>query len=383
MPSAPIASSLDSPPFLRIIQKLNDLLQQNHQKILLLGAGCSKAAGLPLTSELTDTILGCPTLETKTAHALSSIQNNFDGAHKTTIEDFLSELIDLLAIAERRNSKGAPAKPIQLGGKNYTSQELRAAADEIKEEIAKAISADVDIEVHRDFVRAVHSPIRTGRVKPFQDATYIVLNYDTTIEDALALEMIPFSDGMDGGVTGWWNPSVFDREDLAAKVIKLHGSINWRELPHDLLPRRVAERLKLADPGDRRILIWPASTKYRETQLDPFAQLTHRARLALRPPAGGQRLLVVCGYSFGDTHINLEIERALRESAGDLTTVAFTSDNAPSGQLKDWHRDPEISQQLLIYANRGFFHADVAEVATSDLPWWRFETVTKILRGEI
>ena len=46
-----------------------------------------------------------------------------------------------------------------------------------------------------------------------------------------------------------------------------------------------------------------------------------------RPSHGSQCVLVVCGYRFGDTHINLELDRALRESAGDLTIVVFTSDN--------------------------------------------------------
>ena len=49
---------------------------------------------------------------------------------------------------------------------------------------------------------------------------YLVLNYDTVLEDALALERVPFSDGLDGGVTGWWNPETFDRGGLAARVLQ-------------------------------------------------------------------------------------------------------------------------------------------------------------------
>ena len=133
---------------------------------------------------------------------------------------------------------------------------------------------------------------------------------------------------------------------------------------------------------DRRILIWPAATKYRETQLDPFAQLADLARDAMRPDSRGQRVLVICGYSFGDAHINLEIDRALRESAGDLTVIAFSSENEPVGPLEVWNQAAEIREQVLIFANRGFFHGDVADHATKDLPWWKFENVVRLLGGE-
>ena len=133
---------------------------------------------------------------------------------------------------------------------------------------------------------------------------------------------------------------------------------------------------------NHRILIWPASTKYREAQLDPFAQLADRARAALISDNKTQRLLIVCGYSFGDAHINLEIDKALRESGGDLTVIAFTHDNQPTGQLKDWRIDNAVRDQVLIFANRGFFHGENEQPSEKDLLWWKFENLTKILRRE-
>ena len=47
-------------------------------------------------------------------------------------------------------------------------------------------------------------------------------------------------------------------------------------------------------------MIWPASTKYRETQIDPFAQLLALARNALRSENQSEKVLVVLGYSFSD-----------------------------------------------------------------------------------
>jgi len=133
--------------------------------------------------------------------------------------------------------------------------------------------------------------------------------------------------------------------------------------------------------NDQRIVIWPASTKYRETQLDPYAQLASLAREVLRPKDGSQRVLAVCGYKFGDSHINLELDRALRASR-DLTLVVFWSEEALDGQLKGWHDDVSIREQVLIYGKRAFWHGDTVGASADDLPWWRFENITRLLGGE-
>ncbi|MGA2545662.1 MAG: SIR2 family protein [Rectinemataceae bacterium] len=374
-------SALDEKPFSDAVVKLEELLAQSGRAFLI-GAGCSRCAGLPLIAELTKKALGSDTLDGTTKEVLTAICALFEGVADANIEDYLSELIDLLAIVERRTLRGATQKSVTLGGVSYGYVLLRTAADQIKNGIAGAIEKKVSVETHQEFVRAVHRPQRPGKSPSSQIVDYLVLNYDTVLEDALALERVPFADGLDGGVTGWWNPQTFDRNDLAARVFKLHGSINWCEFPDDPLPRRVGARIQLADDKEQHILIWPASTKYRETQLDPYAQLAERARCVLRPSGGSQCVLVVCGYRFSDAHINLEIDRALRESAKDLTVVAFTSDNEPTGQLAKWHKDATVMDQVLVFANRGFFHGIKSATTTNDLLWWKFENITRLLGGE-
>jgi hypothetical protein len=373
-------SALDEKPFAEAVVKFEELLAKSGRAFLI-GAGCSKCAGLPLTAELTQEALSNDALDDTTKAILAAIRDLFAGTADANIEDYLSELIDLLAIAERRTTRGATQKAVTLGGVSYGEALLRTAADQIKNGIARVIGKDVSIETHQDFVRAVHRPRRPGKSPSGQTVDYLVLNYDTVLEDALALERVSFADGLDGGVTGWWSPQTFDRTGLAARVFKLHGSINWCEFPDDPLPRRVGDRLQIAGVKERRILIWPASTKYREAQLDPYAHLAERARRVLRPSGGSQCVLVVCGYRFSDAHINIEIDRALRESAGNLTVVVFTSDNEPSGQLAAWHDDASVTEQILVFANRGFFHGSQSTPATTDLLWWKFENVTRLLGG--
>lgn len=372
-------SALREKPFAEAVGKFENLLEQSGRAFLI-GAGCSKCAGMPLTAELTAKALESDQLDETSKAILTAIKELFAGASRANIEDYLSELVDLLAIADRRETRDATQQSVTLAGVGYSKAQLRNSADQIKRGLAKIIKSKVNIQTHREFVRAVHRTLRVGRLG--QVVEYLVLNYDTVLEDALALERIPFSDGLDGGVTGWWSPRVFDRDGLAARVLKLHGSIDWCEFPDDPLPRRVGPNLGMEATDERRILIWPASTKYRETQLDPYAQLVDRARNVLRPQQGSQRVLVICGYSFGDEHINIELDRALRESSGNLTIAAFTQENEPFGQLKDWHQDTRIRDQVLIFANRGFFHDTQSDTATTDLLWWKFENVTRLLGGK-
>ena len=376
----------DDPPFLDeksysdAVKQLERLLVRN-RRAFLIGAGCSKCAGLPLVCELMDLI--CDKLNGTSLEILKNIEHQFSGTEDSHIEDYLSELVDLLAITDRRVLRGASEEQISICNKKYSQAQLRQAVFEIKKVIVDAIRLPPpEIKTHRQFVRAVHKPVRVGRTDSKPVVSYLVLNYDTVLESALAMEQIPFSDGMDGGATGWWNPETLECKSAEACVLKLHGSIDWCELPDDPLPRRIPKDLKIEGMDDKRTLIWPASTKYRETQLDPFAQLSNKARCIMRPESGSQLVLIVCGYSFGDTHINSEIKEALDQSAGNLTVIVFSSEDEPSGCLHEWTSEPTIKNQVLIFAKRGFFHGDKKILSESDLSWWKFENVVRILRGE-
>ena len=374
-------SLLRESPFKEIVDQLEELMTQSG-RVFLLGAGCSKCAGLPLTSQLTKEVLASPNLNDDSKEILTAIESNFEGATFPNIEDYLSELVDLLAIADRRTSRNATKQDIVLDGKTYTRKKLHDAMDQIKRSISDVIDKpNISIDTHWDFIKAIHRPLRPGKSVANQIVDYLILNYDTLIEDALALEMVTFTDGIDGGMTGWWNLKKFSDAGLSARVLKLHGSINWCQFPNENLPRRISKTIGGSTVKDQRIVIWPASTKYRETQIDPYAQLMSLARKVLRPKDGSQRVLAICGYKFGDSHINLELDQALRESR-DLTLVVFWSEDEIDGTLKLWHEDAFIRDQVLIYGKRGFWHGDVVCNATTDLPWWKFENVTRLLGGE-
>ena len=374
-------SPLKEAHFATALNDFEELLTQSG-KAFLLGAGYSKCAGMPLTTELTIKTLDCALLDPTTKGLLVSVQELFKGSVGANIEDYLSELVDLVAIAERRGARGATKTTASLNGVDYSAKELKDAVDQIKEAIAEVIDVQVNLEIHLHFIQAVHRPSRPRRTVPTQPVDYLVLNYDTLIERALALVKLCYADRMNGGNSAWWDATTYAMSGLAARVLKLHGSIDWREMLGDPLPRRIASSLTLPTGSKRKVLIWPASTKYRETQSDPYAQLSSLARSVLRPQSGRQTVLTVCGYSFGDSHINSEIERALQESGGDLTVVGFTFDEEPVGELKRLHENKDITDQVRIYARRGFFHGTTTARSFTDLPWWQFENFTRILAGE-
>lgn len=364
------------------VNKLEELLL--HSKAVLLGAGASCCAGLPLTNQLTEKALQSDKLSDDSKQILNAIQASFAGAIPAAhIEDYLSELVDWLAITARRTNRNVDSSNVTLAGIECDNQKLLDAINEIKLAISDLINVGVDSEIHERFVQALHRPMRPGKDNQSGTIDYLVMNYDTLIEDSLALSRLRYADGLEGGVSGWWNPLTFEQSNLDARVFKLHGSINWAEHPSSTTPLRIAPHLKRSQQQASKIMIWPASTKYRETQLDPYANLLHRARAVLNPQGGNQRVLLITGYSFGDAHINLEIERGLKSSNGNLTVIVFTSDAEPAGILKSWYENKAINEQVLIFADKGFFHADHNVVSANSIEWWKFENLTQILEGGI
>ena len=370
-------------PFSDAVVQFQNLTINCDALAFLIGAGCSKCAGLPLTSELTDTVLNNPNLNDAGSNLLTAVSEQFSDTARANIEDYLSEIVDLLAITDRRVQRGATQKTVAVGSTSYTAQELRTTSDNIKRAIAGAIEQNVSISTHQDFVAAVHRPVRVGKMSSAQPVDYLVLNYDTLIEDALGLERVRYADGLSGGATAWWDPSTFDAPALSARVIKLHGSLDWHQSEDHHSPRRIGRRLAADGQGESPVLIWPSTTKYQEAQLDPFAKLWDRARRALSPDPGLQRLLVICGYSFGDSHVNLELDKALHESDASLTVAVFTADDEPTGLSKQWVDDASVRERVLIFANRGFFHGDTHVPSEKNLTWWKFETLTSILNGPV
>jgi len=313
---------------------------------------------------------------------LEALKFNFDGASNPNIEDYMSELVDLIAIAERREHRKSNATSITLGGQSYIQQDLLTAYSSIRQAIKDVLSRPtLELTHHRKFVTAVHGALQSGRSDRKAIVNYFTLNYDTLIEDTLALERICYVDGFEGGATAWWRPQIFENMGVESRVVKLHGGIDWQMLGDDQLPRRIQSHFAGVAASDP-VLIWPAATKYRETQRDPYAQLIGILRRTLRPAANQDLVLTIAGYSFSDAHINAEIEAALKESNEGLTCLIFTEELEPTGIMRHWLDNPDIQQQIRIYAQGGFFHSNAIQKSSTNLGWWKFEELARLLGGE-
>ena len=363
------------------LEEMKELMSQSSRSFLI-GAGCSKCAGLPLMEELTEKVLGSLSGDVQTKSILEGLKENFQKANTATIEDLMSELVDWISIAQRRQLRFAKEESIIIGNKKYNSDNLLDALKKIKSCIAKHIQeVELKTDFHQLFVKSVHSVLQSGKTMPSQEVDYFILNYDTLLEDALGLEKVRHLDGFNGGATGWWSAECYENREIFVRVFKIHGSIDWCLLGGDVLPRRIRPGLP-TNPDSDSVLIWPAATKYRETQRDPFAQIILEMRKSLRPADRSQTVLTICGYSFGDHHINIEIERALYESGENLTVLAFTNEDQPTGVLEQWVSSEVIRDQILVFANGGFFHGTKEIRSDTDLPWWKFEVLARLLGGE-
>lgn len=145
----------------------------------------------------------------------------------------------------------------------------------------------------------------------------ITLNYDLSIETIAASNDLQVTRGIDSWTPG--QPLTFPSEDGVLNLMKLHGSLDWRRaaddgnLPSELTP----PRLEVVDPqvivgGDQRSqLSWIVVGDREKLATDgPTLALNFAARDALTRASH----LAVVGYSFGDAHINAMIRDWL---AGD------------------------------------------------------------------
>jgi len=370
----------EDPNIIAKVEKIKELIS-NTNLAFLVGAGCSKCAGLPLMPKLTEDICKCKKFDKNTLAILTFLKEKYKHTPTANIENYISEVIDYLSIIERRADPEEKAQVINIDGHEFSKKQISLALIEIKNEIADCIeNSKKTISVHQQFVNHIHKSMQKGKQRENFKIDYYILNYDTLVEDALSLEQIRYSDGFIGGATGWWDPEIFKKTEGNVRVLKIHGSIDWCLFNDEIYPRRIRKGLLEKEP-DEKVMIWPASTKYRETQRDPYAQMIGIMRENLRPASHQHLVFIIGGYSFSDSHINYEIEKALRES-DNLTIVILSSDDEPQGEIKKWRDDPRISGEIVILSNKGFFHGPDSLISKIDLPWWQFEIFTKLIRGE-
>lgn len=377
------------------LAQLDNLLAASNQSWLF-GAGISLDAGIPLMEPLTDRVF----MRAKTdgmpddIKVLEFVKNQLPyGSH---IEHILSQLGDHRAIADRSKSKSVTFEDVTLEVDSldklhqriltWIAETIRwgykpAKPSGTSEEIGTFENRIVVIENHLAFVSALFNRSQLGIAERRRAVRLFTTNYDTLLEDALALGGFSYWDGFSGGAVAFRNHRYGDEEPESgdrAYVIKLHGSIDWhfgeddrvwRVRDGDLYPKKVS-----------RVLIYPQSIKYLATQRDPFAAQFDLFRRALG--AREENVLATCGYSFGDEHINQEIELALQRPENKTTVLAFSS--SLNSTLERWRTGPWGKRVYAITGDGLYVGKDGPHsppIAATKRDWWTFAGVTKILNS--
>lgn len=383
-----------------MVDESDDLLNQLDSHLAmpcqawLFGAGVSKGAGIPLMVALTARVRA---MANGTVHrvVLDALFAELPAA--AHIEHLLSHLGDYAALAER-----AKLTDVSIGGTSVKAVALtsahkavvgwiaetvrwgyRAAQGSAQEEVGASGKSIVKIDEHKAFIQALFNTTQAGLADRRGAVRLFSTNYDTLLEDALALCGVSCWDGFSGGAVAFRNFSFGEAEPVVAHrahVIKLHGSSDWR-LGEDGRVWRVRDGDTYPEKAST-VYIHPQSTKYVATQRDPFAAQFDLLRRTLATHS--DNVLAVCGYSFGDEHINQELEIALAAPDNRTTLVVFLyEDSGWPDCITKWRHSAWqkrvyiVTQKAMYVGSTGPFHS-AATGKTHD--WWTFSGVTKMLQ---
>lgn len=373
--------------FTEIVEEINKHLECTNQNWLF-GAGISYGANIPLMNCLTERVAAMlPTGEIRLLYedVASDLPSDFH------IEHVLSHLGDHIAIAERSKHKMTG-----INKKEYSATKLRelhsfillAISKTVRygyckanttlstpEQIGKIDAPIVKIDSHRKFAETLLST--HANLLSRSAISIFTTNYDTLIEDAFSLINIEVNDGFIGAAIGSWRPEISYKKSSGVNVVKLHGSVDWiNDQQKGLLRTRYGVNY-LSD--DSEVLIYPQATKYVETQKDPFAALFSEFRHKLSCP--NDNVIIVCGYSFGDAHINSEIFQAINQKGNKSTLIAFVENN--NEFLTRLLNAENTEKKVYVASKQGVYHGDdalISPIGVTDLEWWKFESMITFLR---
>jgi hypothetical protein len=218
------------------------------------------------------------------------------GGRPAQIEDILSRLRMMLsAMGEKDQLLGLDQTGVSTFEKTVRSTIAR---------VANPASALIPDETpHRQMARWL---AKTSRQFPVEIFT---LNYDVLFEMAFETERISLFDGFVGSYRPFFLPDSLRRIENApganwVRLWKMHGSVTWRREKD----RDGRLRIVRGEPNDSGEMILPSFHKYDESRQQPYAAFMDRLTRFLDQD---DALLVTCGFSFGDEHINNVIFSAI------------------------------------------------------------------------
>lgn len=293
----------DPSEYIRGIQQI--LISDKKRIGFLFGAGSS----LSRKSEKSLTVPAIGQMTTE----IEKTAGEVEGKYKTALEEIKIELgeqnFNIETILSNLEQKAS-----FIGGGTLNTlikADFENLIVEIKKNVRKMVSVHkvddnkiatkniVSELVHTDFANWIGQAERKYPIEIF------TTNYDFLFELGLEHKEIPFYDGFCGSLRPFFNPeSVEDFEFLAkqTKLWKIHGSLGWHF-------DKDTEKILRVNPDDNDILIYPSSLKYKDSKKQPYESLLDRLSNFLKKD---DSILITCGYSWGDEHINSRIISSLK-----------------------------------------------------------------------
>ena len=293
-----------------IMRGIKQLLISDKKKIgFLFGAGTSlakkspKSPTVPAIGKLTEIIFD----KLKECHeaALNSIKQDIeeDGL-LFNVETLLSNIEEKINVVGKGTLNGLNKDEFKI----LCNQIKKCILDEVA--VHKNITNDEQVNmVQVDFASWIKNANRKYGVEIF------TTNYDYLFEIGLEYCEVPYYDGFSGGYQPFFNSQSVESLTYLAnqtKLWKIHGSLG--------LQQNTSGKVIRASSGKDTMLIYPSVLKYADSKKQPYASFMDRLNLFLRQD---DAVLFVCGYSFGDEHINERILSALKSDTTAHVYVFF------------------------------------------------------------
>jgi hypothetical protein len=272
---------------------------------------------------------------------------------RENIEDILSFLRSLILV-----SKGGEVRGLK-------ESELLKLEKDICSEIVKKLNVDLPNEetpYHRlcNWIRSI------DRKSPVELFT---TNYDLLLEQALESLEVPYFDGFVGSRRSFFDLRAVEDNLIPihwSRLWKIHGSINWYQ-------EKVANKKKVFRSSeikdDASHLIYPSHLKYEESRKMPYLALIDQLNRFIRKKSS---LLILCGYSFNDGHLNDAIINALKSNPTAMVLgLMFEKYEMKNDQGESVDRYPEAYNLAKNQHNLNVWTYDKAIIGTSLGTWNR------------
>lgn len=354
----------------------------------LLGAGCPVSIrmkeGVFCTEEMAaDTIPLIPDIAGLTG--LINAKLKIDDKHKISFEAILKRL-----------DNDVPGNRVTI---EDILSHIRSLQDVIRESsidgLDKTNLAALDKAICEITTKEVNVPLPFARTAYHQLATWIggvpranavelfTPNYDLLLEQGLEAGQIPYFDGFIGSKQAFFDLTSMEADgknalpDRWARLWKLHGSVNWWRVAVAQQQKGAADKSKVEFEvvrGEKpenaaQQMIYPSHLKYDQSRRMPYLAMLDRLRSFL---GRGQAVLVTCGYSFLDQHLNEVILQGLRSNP---TAMCF-------GLLHSKKSDYSIAvEKAKRHQNLSLLARDGAVLGTFEKDWHGEERSGDSLNG--